>query len=468
MNHEHRIQDTIIPNAEESRNLLMVFARCPEPGKVKTRLIPAIGEYGAARLQRDMTLHALRTARGLGQDIAVELHMDGGNQEDIHRIFGAETSIRRQAAGDLGERMLHAFRDASGRGFGRMVLMGTDCPLITPEVIRSAFTLLDSHDCVIGPAEDGGYYLIGLKKPCPELFSGISWGTATVFDETLARAHAAGMTTGLLEKLPDIDRPDDIAVWKKVCLEEKPPISVIIPALNEEGSIGETIRLLRQSRGIEIIVADGGSTDRTADTARSLGALVVLTQKGRAVQMNEGALHARGDILFFLHADTRVFQGFDRNIREALTDPTVAAGAFSLTFSQGSIPLKITAWGANLRSRFLGLPYGDQGLFLRREDFHALGGFPGLPILEDAVLVRSLAGTGLIVTLPGKASTSGRRYNRLGVFRTWIINQCTLSCFLMGADPDDLAGLYRGESGIMEWISLLGCTIRKKFKHAGE
>jgi hypothetical protein len=409
-----------------------------------------------------MARHTIRAAGRLLPEVCVELWCDGGTQEEIRETFGVDVPIRHQAGEGLGERMLSAFSDSFGRGSSSVVLVGTDCPFLLPETLKKAFDGLASADCVLGPAHDGGYYLIGLSRPCREVFEGVSWGGSEVLAQTRARAHAAGLSVSLLETLHDIDRPEDLPLWKTAFIRRADPVSVIIPALNEGVVIEDSVRRLNRIPGVEVIVADGGSSDGTPELARSCGARVVHAPPGRAAQMNAGAMHAGSEILLFLHADTRLPDDFDQRIRAALADPVVMAGAFSLGFDDRSFPMRITAWGANLRSRLLQLPYGDQAFFMKKADFSAAGGFPLIPIMEDAVFAWSLKNRGRVVTLPVRAVTSARRYRRLGVFRTFLVNQCAIACFLLGADPAVIAGLYRSGSGIWEWLALLGNTIWKK------
>jgi hypothetical protein len=448
----------------DRRNLLIVFARFPVPGKTKTRLIPKLGEHGAARLHRDMTRYTIGSANELPPEIRIELWCDGGSEHEIRESFGSDAPVRFQADGDLGKRMFVSFSYSFGRGFGSVVLVGTDCPSLTPDIMKRAFELLETTDCVIGPAHDGGYYLIGLNRSCREIFEGISWGRSDVLDQTLAKAHASGLSISLLDVLHDIDRPEDIPLWETAFMEKNTSISVIIPVLNEGTAIVDAVHRLRQVPGIEVIVADGGSSDGTPEAAASCGATVVHAPQGRAVQMNAGAVNAHSEILLFLHADTHLPDGFDAQIRSVLADPGVIAGSFSLGFDDESLPMKITAWGANVRSRFLQLPYGDQAFFLKSPDFSASGGFPDIPIMEDVLFMRTLRSKGRIVTLPRKVVTSARRHKRLGVFRTWLINQYVISGFLLGADPTALSRLYRTHGGISEWLSLLGDAVRKKLR----
>jgi len=159
--------------------------------------------------------------------------------------------------------------------------------------------------------------------------------------------------------------------------------------------------------------------------------------------MNRGAFLARGDLYFFLHADSRLPRGYDSIIRRTLEDDDVAGGAFSLGIDAVSPGLRFIEKWANLRSRWLGLPYGDQGLFLTAARFRACGGFPDLPIMEDVVMIGRLKRTGRIRTVPERLHTSPRRWRRLGVLRTTLLNQAILIGFLLGVSPQRLVRWYR-------------------------
>lgn len=139
---------------------------------------------------------------------------DGCPREEIQRLYGRDFSYRPQVAGDLGQRLLAALADSLGKGAGQVVLIGSDCPEITEITLNTAFSRLTDHDLVLGPARDGGYYLIGLKAPHPEIFQDISWGSAEVLSQTLAQGKRLNLKTVLLEALTDIDRPEDLPVWE--------------------------------------------------------------------------------------------------------------------------------------------------------------------------------------------------------------------------------------------------------------
>lgn len=219
-------------------------------------------------------------------------------------------------------------------------------------------------------------------------------------------------------------------------------ISVIIPALNEEDRISRLGSML-QPLGSEIILVDGGSTDRTVMAAEDSGFTVLRSAPGRAIQMNKGAHHSDGTILLFLHADTVLPDNFTQPILEAFEDTKIALTAFSLSVDTKSLLLRAIIGIANLRSRWLRLPYGDQAIALRATTFFRLGGFPELPIMEDYQLVKRASRVGSIITFQQKVSTSARRWKRLGILQTTLINQIVVVGFKLGVAPERLALLYR-------------------------
>jgi rSAM/selenodomain-associated transferase 2 len=159
--------------------------------------------------------------------------------------------------------------------------------------------------------------------------------------------------------------------------------------------------------------------------------------------MNAGAVIASGDILIFLHADTRLPNGFQEQVRQTLAHPRVAAGAFHLQIDAPGKGLRIIEQAVNWRSRFLQMPYGDQALFLKRDVFWESGAFFPIPIMEDFALIRRLKRRGRIELAPGWAMTSARRWLQMGVTRTWLINQLVLGAYLVGVSPHRLARWYR-------------------------
>jgi rSAM/selenodomain-associated transferase 2 len=222
-------------------------------------------------------------------------------------------------------------------------------------------------------------------------------------------------------------------------------ISIIIPVLNEAPTIARVISTALEAKNVEIIVADGGSSDGTADIAKSLGVRVISTAPGRATQMNAGAAAATGDILLFLHADTLLPRGYDDSARRALANPSAVAGAFELKIDASRLSLRLVETGVNWRSNFLQMPYGDQAIFLKAATFDKIGGFPDLPLMEDFEFVRRLKKQGDIEIVPHPVLTSVRRWQQLGVIKTTAINQIVIIAYFLGVSPDRLAFWYKGQ-----------------------
>ncbi len=224
-------------------------------------------------------------------------------------------------------------------------------------------------------------------------------------------------------------------------------ISVIIPALDEGSRIDACLRTLAGRPGGEVILVDGGSSDNTCDKAAACGARIIVSPAGRGRQMNTGAQEASGDILLFLHADTILPADFQSQIADAVEVPGFAAGAFRFAIDGKGIQLRIIEFFTNLRAQILSMPYGDQGLFMAAKTFHALGGYAEIPILEDVDLVRRLCRLGRVVIVPSPALTSARRWQRLGIVRTTVINQLILLGFFFRISPFHLARWYRQRDG---------------------
>lgn len=224
-------------------------------------------------------------------------------------------------------------------------------------------------------------------------------------------------------------------------------LAIVIPTLNEAANIEAVLASVLAEPGVEAVVADGGSWDGTPALAARAGAVVIEAAGGRAAQQNAGAAATRGDMLLFLHGDTRLPDGWAAMVREALAVPDVALGAFRLEIEGATFPERIVAAGANLRSRAWGLPYGDQALFLRRSTFERLGGFAALPIMEDWDLARRARRLGRIAILRAAVTTSARRWRKLGVLRTLWRNQAVLIGWRLDVSPDRLAAFYRRAPG---------------------
>ncbi len=217
------------------------------------------------------------------------------------------------------------------------------------------------------------------------------------------------------------------------------PISVVIPTLDEAESIESAVDSALGADGVECIVVDGGSRDRTAERAVRAGATVITAPRGRARQLNAGAQRARHPLLVFLHADTVLPCGYGRVVQRILGRPEIACGAFRLRIEPATSTLRAIERIANLRARRLALPYGDQALFVRAERFHELGGFPDLPVMEDFEFVRRIRRTGRVEIAREAVETSSRRWRRDGTWRTTLRNQVAVLAYLGGVPAGKIA-----------------------------
>lgn len=182
---------------------IVIFARLPVAGACKTRLIPAFAAEGAAAIYRKLLLHTVRQAVASG--LPVELRITGGSEGKFRAMVGDGPLIVEQGDGDLGEKLARVEAPA--------LVVGSDCPGLVPSLFAAAAEALATRDCVIGPASDGGYYLIGFNRPLPFLFENMAWSTDSVLAETMARLARAQIAPFVLPELADVDEPEDLAHW---------------------------------------------------------------------------------------------------------------------------------------------------------------------------------------------------------------------------------------------------------------
>lgn len=469
-----------------ARPAVLIMAKAPRPGTVKTRLHPLLGPDGCAALAGRLLRNALTVAAGV-PGVTVFVAVDPPQAlAEVGSLAGENARLLGQRGASLGERLAAATSEVIGAGHCPVVVIGTDAPTLTAARLARAFgELARGRDAVFGPACDGGYYLVGLTKPAPELFAldPALWGSDRVLTASLAAARRAGLDTGLLPELRDLDTPADACallddpalppeiaavltaspaarrvgpptrVWRTRGSElpareqrtrgSELSVSIVVPVLNEAAAIETALRRLRRDfPGCELVAADGGSSDGTAELAAPL-ARVVLSRPGRAAQMNAGARHASGDVLWFVHADTRVDPAALPQIRAALADPATAGGGLTLRFDRPGPALRYVAWTSNLRARHLHWVFGDQAMFARRAVFDALGGFPDLPIMEDLEMSRRLHRCGRLVLLPAASVTSARRFTEHGTWRTLAFMQYLKLLYFLGADPRRICERYR-------------------------
>ena len=308
---------------------LLIFSRYPASGKAKTRLIPLLGAEGAAQLHRRLTEHTVgvaRTSRSENSRYNITVHYTGAALKDFRSWLGCDLQYKLQPSGDIGQRMQEAFRSSLEHHSSHVIGFGTDIPGLTPAILHQAYAGLDNHDIVLGPAVDGGYYLIGMNSLHSELFNDITWGTGQVYRQTQEICHQLGLRVFELPSLSDIDLPEDLNLLRdnphfSDVLTHTPLLSVIIPTLNEASVLGTTLNALQKSDDIEIIVADADSQDGTGDIASRHGAKLLRVTTGRADQLNQGVKNSQGRYLLFLHADTLLPPDYRALILTALDNP---------------------------------------------------------------------------------------------------------------------------------------------------
>ncbi|MDE0847525.1 MAG: TIGR04283 family arsenosugar biosynthesis glycosyltransferase [Nitrospinaceae bacterium] len=219
-------------------------------------------------------------------------------------------------------------------------------------------------------------------------------------------------------------------------------VSIIVPTLNEELVLEKTLTQFQQLSPHELIVSDGGSDDDTRNIAGRFSHRVITGSAGRALQMNVGADEATGDILLFLHADSRIEPESYRKMQQCMQNPKWIGGAFTLCIESGKWSLKLIALLANIRSKYFGLAYGDQGFFVRKEVFKDMNGFSPLPICEDLDFYHRLRKKGPVILLKEKAHTSPRRWIKEGILFTTARNTLIAVLFGLGFPPHILTKWY--------------------------
>lgn len=221
-------------------------------------------------------------------------------------------------------------------------------------------------------------------------------------------------------------------------------ISVVIPTLNEESLIGRCITAVEsEPEDFEIIVADGGSSDETvAEAASFRDVSVVGSARGRGGQMNAGAAAARGEILLFLHADTVLEKGWSTALLSACEESGTVGGAFTFKIDWPGGRYRMTEHWVNLRCRLFRLPYGDQGIFIKRDVFEELGGYREIPVMEDVDIIERMNRLGRVVLLNKNSYVHARKWIREGWVRTSVRNQLIMLMYRLGADPHYLARIY--------------------------
>lgn len=432
-----------------TRKALLVFMRYPEAGNVKSRLAASIGATEAARIYEKLVRRTLGvTSEFLAANPSVHAVVAFSPRERHAQMvskFAGPWELVPQEGTHLGERMGNADMALRSRGFEHVVLVGSDLLDLDPGDLREAFDALAQEHAVLGPASDGGFYLIGLGKPCSAIFAPRIWGTDKVLKRTEELLRSHGFSVARIRCRSDLDEARDLHLLEVQPLFQD-RLSVIIPTVDFGPVLRNALGFLQDQiwPDDEIMVVQGGcgavpDFEEGTDTIR-----MIRSPSGRGLQLNAGACEAKGNLLFFLHDDSLPPVGFPFAIRRACRDKSMGVGCFQLQFSPTSPSLDLVAHWANFRSRRLRLPYGDQGLFCRRDFFERLGGFKRPYLMEDVDLVTRCRLHGKVVVLPLKIRTSPERYLRKGVLRASMQNHLLMIMYLLGVDDRKLYRIYYG------------------------
>jgi uncharacterized protein len=434
---------------------ICVFAKPPEPGSAKTRLIPAVGTDGAAALAEAFLQDTWSTVGSLSWARPVI----ASTAPFQPRGLEAAPEIWLQGEGDLGERLERIFRRALLESEFAFAL-GADSPGLPARLLEQAREAMREADAVMGPCEDGGFYLLGLRK-CPAgLLAGIRWSEAGTFEQVRTRLKSAGMRILVLDSWFDVDLPEDLEKLRKKIIageiqadatraaldrlsfgETAAPtlkVSVILPVLNECEWLPRTIASLESQPWVhEIIAVDACSTDGTREWLVQQKRIIVIdSARGKGLQINAGAEKAASDILLFLHADSLLPPDAGEQIQNVLRSERVAGGCFCVRFEEmRPWALKLVSAGINLRTRWKRSATGDQGIFVRKETFAQVGGCPDWPLFEDVELVRRIKKRGEFGVVGSPLTISPRRYLEHGIFKTACLIYALRLAFWAGVSP---------------------------------
>ena len=438
----------------------IVFTRIPLEHKTKTRLLPYYTPKQCVGLHLAMLKDLAATLNRLDNSIKIYIYyLPEGDVSIIKNIFGDDKTYREQRGEDLGDKMYNAISEALSEGASAVSLSGTDIPMLSAEDIESSFTVLENNDIVISPTEDGGYYLVGMKKADKEIFDIEGYGTGSVFENTKQKIEDMRLSLGTGRRLRDIDTKEDIKAYygiirtdldfrkthTAIFLKENKSIAIIIPTYNEEETI---VSLMNQLKGIkdrcEIVFVDGGSTDNTVKLIEESKFRLLHSKKGRNNQMNLGALSVEADILFFLHCDSTLPPNPLKEILDLME--VYRAGCFGIAFKSLSPLMFICRYISNHRVFDRKVMFGDQGIVIDRDLFMEIGMYPDLPIMEDYQLSLTLKEKGVKLGMARhRIYTSARRFKGGPIRKLrlmWKMNRLRAK-YRKGVNIEDISAMYK-------------------------
>ncbi|WP_024955706.1 TIGR04283 family arsenosugar biosynthesis glycosyltransferase [Sulfurospirillum arcachonense] len=437
------------------KQALIYFAKEPTKGKVKTRLAKSIGEVEAKKIYELMLGHLLGLHVKENIDTFVALLPF---TQEFEKAFQNQ-DIFLQEGENIGQKMANAFEKVFALGYESAVLVGADIPSLDENILHEAFTKLQTHETILSPTRDDGYYLIGFQKNSFTKNAFTIDFSNDVYTQTKKALKHLNVYEG--KKLFDIDYVEDLRTLlyhskentnKKLCLHVKtlldsfPKISVIIPVYYEKQNLPITIKHLKdmaKNSSFEIIVCDTPQNTTIGDIKDSSILTCKAKKAGRAYQLNEAASRAKGEILLFLHADTHLPKHWDELLCLHIESGTVA-GAFKLGIFSNHFFLKLIEILANLRVFFTNTPYGDQAQFFTSNLFQTIKGYDEIALMEDIAIIKKVHKKNIKVKiLNEKVYTSDRRWLKEGIFYTSFRNRILSTLYFFGVSPKILKKFYK-------------------------
>lgn len=441
----------------DTQTLLVLFCKRPQPGVGKQRIAARLGAARAlevAHLLLNAALEDLRAWPG-ATAIAPAEQMDA----DWAARLLPGTTVVAQGDGNLGARINRVDAALRGQGARRILYIGIDAPGLTGAALAQADASLAAADAVVIPAADGGVTLLGAARPWPEL-ADLPWETSALGAALQARCAEHGWHCAALPTGNDIDTWDDLrnalpllradprparqalAAW----IEQQQSISVVVPVHNDQSALTRLLHRLANlaTELTEVCVVDSSDRPEARQLCTHFGARYVVATACRGAQLDTGAQHARGAILWFLHADCTPASNAPRLIRDHLAGGALG-GYFQFRFRGARAWYKrwletAINWRANV-----GVPYGDQGLFVERAAYAAAGGFAAEPLFEEVALVKALRRRGEFSSVNASIGVSPRRWERDGWVRRTVWNRLLALGHMLGIAPAKLARRYQGK-----------------------
>lgn len=452
----------VLLSAESGKAALAVFVSNPDTRDVKKHLAQDFSSSIARNFYRHCLDVLTDDLEGLSRDFSVVIcpareEADRPWAEQRWPEYSVLTVDQFDTMGQKIRAVTHALFQ---QGYSEVLVIGSDSPSLPPYYIYQCQDLLTGSDVVLGPAQDGGYYLIGCRQPLEKL-NEVRWSSRQAFAQTKKTLMGQGLTVASGPRWYDVDEARELwqlevdLVGCRGCrahllswVKTLPHVSVVIPVLNERRRIPALVEQLNKlDPRPEILFVDGGSRDGTVATILDNGITPIQVVRGnRGASMNAGIVQARAPVILFLHADTLISQEAYSCMLEEMNDSELVGGAFTfaLAGSANDWRKRFIESMVGVRNFLFNAPYGDQAYFVRKSALDEVGLFKDIELMEDVEWFSRLKDSGKYVILEESVATSGRRIFKRGWVRSGFLNMTLLSLYKAGVSPKYLAKWYYG------------------------